>query len=59
MEKPDAIWTTKTTEYCRMQSTDGKKSDKKLFSKVRSLPRLHLILNTLNIVLDYIMRQTT
>ena len=55
MRNPEALWTT--TEDCRphqhsiselsMQYTDGNKSDKPLFSKVRSSPRWHLISNTL------------
>ena len=55
MENTEALWIT--TEDCRphqhsiselcMQCTDGIKSDKQLFSKVKSLPWLHFIPNTL------------
>ena len=42
-----------------MQCTDGNISDKQLFSKISSLSMVHLIPNTLQYSLDYIMRQTT
>ena len=54
-ENTEALWIT--TEDCRphqhsiselwMQCTDGRKSDKQLFSKLRSSPMLHLIPITL------------